>query len=215
MSFGSWTPVTNYACASLSPVRREGRNEGGNMDAHRQQLLQLLKEKSFRYSPDAPFKLASGRLSPYYVDCRPVTHSAQGLALMGEIIFDLIKDLDIQAVGGLTMGADPLAHAAALVSWQKGRPIDAFSVRKFTKAHGTGGRVVGPVRPGDRVVIVEDVITTGGSAREAIEAARDYGLEVVMVLVLVDRQEGGREAIEALGPRVETVFTIGQLKGQD
>jgi len=111
------------------------------------------------------------------------------------------------------MGADPLAHAAALVSWQKGQPIDAFSVRKFTKAHGTGGRVVGPCGRG-RVVIVEDVITTGGSAREAIEAARDYGLDVVMVLVLVDRQEGGREAVEALAPGGDGVYHW-QLKAPD
>jgi len=134
------------------------------MEAAKRHLLELLKEKSYRYSPDSPFKLASGRESPYYVDCRPVTHSAEGLALMGEIIFGLIKDLGVQAVGGLTMGADPLAHAVALVSYQKGQPINAFSVRKFTKDYGAGGRIVGDVKPGDKVVILEDVVTTGGSA---------------------------------------------------
>src|SRR3990170_1918245 len=121
----------------------------------RQRLLKLLKEKSFRHSPDKPFKLASGRESPYYVDCRPVTHSAEGLALIGEIFFELIKDLDVQGIGGLTMGADPIAHAAALISYQRGKPINAFSVRKFTKEHGAGGLIVGDVRPGDQVVIVE------------------------------------------------------------
>jgi orotate phosphoribosyltransferase len=182
------------------------------MDAPRQQLLQLLKEKSFRYQPDAPFRLASGRISPYYVDCRPVTHSAQGLALMGGIFFEMVKDLNVQAAGGLTMGADPLAHALALVSWQQGRPINAFSVRKFSKDYGAGGLIVGPVATGDRVVILEDVITTGGSALQAIAAARDFGLEVILVLVLVDRQEGGREAVAAACPRVETVFTIEQMQ---
>jgi len=130
------------------------------------------------------------------VDCRPVTHSAEGLALIGEIFFDLIKDLEVQGLGGLTMGADPIAHAAALISWQKGRPIKAFSVRKAAKEHGAGGLIVGEVEPGDRVVIVEDVVTTGGSTLRAIQAAREFGLTVVKVLILVDRQEGGKEAVE-------------------
>jgi orotate phosphoribosyltransferase len=182
------------------------------MEQKRAVLLQLLKEKSFRYSPDKPFILASKRESPYYVDCRPVTHSAQGLALMGEIIFDLIKDEGIEAVGGLTMGADPMAHAVALVSYQKGRPVNAFSVRKFFKGYGAGGRLVGPVTPGERVAVLEDVITTGGSALEAVKACREFGLVVARVIVLVDRQEGGREALEAVIP-VQAVFTIEQLKG--
>jgi len=185
------------------------------VETQRRRLLSLLREKSFRCQPEAPFTLASGRLSPYYVDCRPVTHSAEGLALLGEIIFDLIKDLDVQAVGGLTMGADPLAHAAALVSWQKGQPVNAFSVRQVAKEHGAGGLIVGPVRPGDRVVILEDVITTGGSALKAVFAARDFGLEVVLALVLVDRQEGGREALAAAVPRVEAVFRIAHLADRD
>jgi orotate phosphoribosyltransferase len=185
------------------------------MEQKKARLLHLLKKHSFRYSPDAPFTLASGRQSPYYVDCRPVTHSAEGLALIGEILFDFVKDLDVQAVGGLTMGADPLAHAAALISHQRGRPINAFSVRKFQKSHGAGGRVVGPVKPGERVVVLEDVVTTGGSALEAITAIREFGLKVVQVIVLVDREEGGREAVEKEVPQVQAVFTISQLKGGD
>ncbi len=177
----------------------------------RQRLLALLKEKSFRYSPQAPFRLTSGRESPYYVDCRPVTHSAEGLALIGEIFFDLIKDLEVQGLGGLTMGADPIAHAAALISWQKGRPIKAFSVRKAAKEHGAGGLIVGEVEPGDRVVIVEDVVTTGGSTLRAIQAAREFGLTVVKVLILVDRQEGGKEAVEQVIPQVQAVFTLADL----
>lgn len=178
----------------------------------RTRLLRLLKEKSFRHRPGQPFKLASGRESPFYVDCRPVTHSAEGLALIGEIFYDLIKDLDVQGIGGLTMGADPIAHAAALISYQKGKPVNAFSVRKATKEHGAGGLVVGDVRPGDKVVIVEDVVTTGGSALKAIQAARDFGLEVVKVLVLVDREEGGRQTLEAASAGVESVFTLSELK---
>ncbi len=181
------------------------------MEQKKARLLALLQERSFRYRPDPPFKLASGRESPYYVDCRPVTHSAEGLALMGEIIFDLIQDQQVRAVGGLTMGADPLAHAVSLVSYQKGKPVDAFSVRKFQKNHGTGGRIVGPVQPGERVVVLEDVVTTGGSALAAVKAAREFGLMVVQVIILVDREEGGREAIEEQVSRVTAVFTLSQL----
>jgi len=185
------------------------------MDQKRARLLNLLREKSFRYSPKAPFKLTSGRESPYYVDCRPVTHSAGGLVLIGEVIFELIKDQDIQAVGGLTMGADPLAHAAALISYQRGRPINAFSVRKFTKDYGARGRLVGPVRPGERAVVLEDVVTTGGSALEAVNAAREFGLEVDQVIILVDREEGGREAVEKQVSQVRAVFTLSQLSSTE
>ena len=186
--------------------------ENKTMHEKRRELLKLLKEKSFRYSPHKLFKLASGRESPYYVDCRPVTHNAQGLALIGEIVFDLVKDTGIQAIGGLTMGADPIAHAAALTSYLKGKPLNAFSVRKEAKGHGTGGQVVGDVKPGDRVVIVEDVITTGGSTLKAINAAREFGLQIVQVLILVDRGEGGREAVAAVVPQVEAVFTLAALQ---
>ena len=181
------------------------------MTAKREQLRQLLQEKSFRYSPDKPFKLVSGRESPYYVDCRPVTHNAQGLALIGEIIFEMVKDLEIQAIGGLTLGADPIAHATALTSYLKGQPINAFSVRQRPKEHGTGGLLVGDITPGDRAVVVEDVVTTGGSALRAVAAAREFGLKVVKVLILVDRQEGGKEAVAQEVPQVEAVFTISDL----
>lgn len=174
----------------------------------KQQLLRLLKEKSFRYSPDRLFKLASGREIPYYTDCRLVTHSAKGLALIGEIFFELIKDLKVNAIGGPTMSADPLAHATALISFQKGNPINAFSIRKFTKKHGTGGVIVGDMHSCDRVVIVEDVVTAGRSILKAIQAAQEFGLEVIKVLILVDREEGGRQEIEKLVSQVEVVFSL-------
>lgn len=181
------------------------------MDNHKERLRQLLQEKSFRYSPEKPFKLVSGRESPYYVDCRPTTHNAEGLFLIGEIFCRMLLG-QVQAVGGLTMGADPMAHAIALTSYLKGRPINAFSVRKMPKEHGAGGLVVGDVRRGDQVAVLEDVITTGGSTLKAIQAARDFGLEVVQVLILVDRQEGGWEAVSAVVPRLEAVFTMEDLK---
>jgi len=193
-------------------AQNPGNETPMTLAAKKNRLFRLLKEKSFYYRPDQPFRLTSGRESPYYVDCRPVTHSAEGLALMGEVFFDLIKDLDVQGIGGLTMGADPIAHATALVSYQQGKPVNAFSVRKLAKEHGAGGLIVGDVHPGDKVVIVEDVITTGGSTLKAIEAARQFGLEVIKVLILVDREEGGRKAVEASVPEVESIFRMSQLK---
>ena len=182
------------------------------MDPKRRRLLNLLREKSYRYSPDQPFKLASGRESPYYVDCRPTTFSAEGLALIGEIVFEMLKNLGVDAVGGLTLGADPMAHAVALTSYLKGQPINSFSVRKEPKGHGAGRQVEGDVKSGDKVVIVEDVITTGGSTLKAIAAAQEFGLQVVKVIILVDREEGGREAVEQVFPLVEAVFTISELR---
>jgi orotate phosphoribosyltransferase len=183
-----------------------------NMDPARRQLLELLREKSFRYRPDKPFKLVSGRESPYYIDCRPTTHNAQGLALIGEIFCDLIRDLKVNAIGGLTMGADPIAHATALTSYLRGQPLNAFSVRQKPKEHGAGGVLVGDVSPGDRAVVVEDVVTTGGSVLKAVAAARASGLQVVKVLILVDREEGGKEAVAREVPEVQAVFTISDLK---
>jgi orotate phosphoribosyltransferase len=178
----------------------------------RRRLLELLRVKSFRYSPGKPFKLVSGRESPYYIDCRPTTHNAEGLALVGEVFFDLIRGLEVKAIGGLTMGADPIAHATALISFLKGQPVNAFSVRQRPKEHGTGGLLVGDVSPGDRAVIVEDVTTTGGSALRAVAAAREFGLTIVKVLILVDREEGGQEAVAREVSDVEAVFRISELQ---
>lgn len=180
----------------------------------RRRLLEMLLERSYQYRPGNPFLLSSGRVSPYFIDCKPVTNSALGLALVGEIFFDLVRHLDIVAIGGLTMGADPIAHAVSLVSWQKGRPLNSFSVRKVAKDHGNErSRVlVGYVRKGDRVVVVDDVITTGQSTIYAIEQAMAYGLVVVKAIVLVDRQEGGREEIEKRGVELESVFSLSELR---
>ena len=172
----------------------------------------LWETGAIKISVGKPFQMTSGKLSPFYIDCRPVTHNAQGLFLIGEIFSEMLQGLQVDAVGGLTMGADPIAHAIALTSYLKGRPINAFSVRKATKEHGAGGLVVGDVKPGDRVAILEDVVTTGGSTLKAFAAARDFGLQVDRVLILVDRQEGGREAVAAIIPQVETVFTLAALK---
>ena len=177
----------------------------------RKRLIGLLIEKSFKYSDEPVFKLASGRMSNYYIDCRPTTHAAEGRHLIGSIVFDMIRDLDVRAIGGLTMGADPIACAVSHVAFLAGRDIGSFSVRKEPKGHGMGGSIVGDVRQGDRVVIVDDVITTGSSTVKAIEAARGAGLEVVKVIALVDREEGGRQEIERHVADVAAVFTRTEL----
>lgn len=177
----------------------------------RDKLLHLLKRKSYRYREHPPFKLVSGRESPYYIDCKPTTHNAEGMALIGEIFFDRLRDLEVAAIGGLTMGADPIAHATAVISYQKGKPINSFSVRKSPKSHGLGKLIEGEVRPGDRVVIVEDVVTTGSSTIQAINAAREFGLKVIKVIALVDREEGGKQEIEKYVPKVEAIYTLAEI----
>jgi orotate phosphoribosyltransferase len=170
-------------------------------------LLQLIYEKAFRYSEEPTFKLVSGRMSNYYFNCKTVTLHPEGMYLIGNLIFDMIKESGAIGIGGLTLGADPMADAVAYTSYLKKSPIEAFVCRKTAKAHGTMQWIEGNVAAGDKVVIVDDVITTGKSTIEAISKAKEGGLEVVKVIALVDRQEGGKENIEALGYKVDTVVT--------
>jgi len=176
----------------------------GNM---KKRLIELIIEKAFKYSEEPVFKLVSGRMSNYYFNCKAVALHPEGMHLIGNLIFEMIKDLGIKGIGGLTLGADPIAYAVAYTSFLKGNPIEAFIVRKTPKSHGTMQLIEGNVKKGDRVVIVDDVITTGKSTIEAITKAKEEGLEVVKVITFIDRQEGGREAIEALGYKVDSVIT--------
>lgn len=178
---------------------------------YREKLMKLLIEKSVRYSDTSDFKLASGRMSNFYIDCRKVTHNAEGKYLIGNIIFDMIRDLPIDAIGGLTLGADPVAAAVAYTAFLNKKPVNSFVVRKEQKDHGLKKLVEGDVQAGNRVVIVDDVITTGGSTIKAISAARTEGLEVKLVIVLVDREEGGREEITKYISDVRTLFTKTEL----
>jgi orotate phosphoribosyltransferase len=161
-------------------------------------LLRMLAERSARRGR---FTLASGRESTLYIDARQTTMSPDGLALIGPLGLAALaaSGWQVDAVGGLTLGADPISYAVAYASFLAGTPIRAFTVRKEAKAHGTGRLIEGPFRSGDRVAVVEDTITTGGSALRAVEAVRAAGGTVVGVLALVDREEGGREAIEQAG----------------
>ena len=170
---------------------------------HAQQLLSLLSRTSFRLGQ---FKLSSGGTSDYYIDCRTTTLHAEGGRLTGEAILDLLKEnnIEAEAVGGLTMGADPIVSNVATASaWRAVSHPDApllhgFLVRKAEKAHGTGRRIEGYLREGTRVVIVDDVCTTGASTINAIEAAREAGMTVAAVVCIVEREEAnGRPAVEA------------------
>jgi orotate phosphoribosyltransferase len=166
------------------------------MGSAREKLLGMLATKSFRLGN---FKLSSGGTSDYYIDCRLTTLDAAGALATGEAVLGEIRERGWQAdaIGGLTMGADPIVVATSVISAQQETPINGFLVRKAEKTHGTGQRVEGYREKGARVVIVDDVCTTGASTIQAIEAAREFGLEVTGVLCLVEREEaGGRASVE-------------------
>lgn len=188
------------------------------VDQARTELAALLRQKSIFHGD---FTLASGAKSKYYFDCRLTTLDARGACLVGQLVHDTIRreeavrNLKIAAVGGLTMGADPVALATAMHScWAEDpSPLQAFSVRKAPKDHGQGRQVEGNFRPGETVVVVDDVITRGESTVAAIEALLREGGKVAFVVALVDRQEGGRQKIEALGYPFFSVFTRDELLG--
>lgn len=161
----------------------------------KEELLRILCEKSVKTSDEPVFKLVSGKMSNFYVNCKPTTLSPRGMYLIGNLVFDAIRGVNPRGVGGLTFGADPIAMATAFVSEIKGQPVNAFSIRKTKKDHGISKWIEGDLQKGDRVVIIDDVATTGGSTISAIERAREEGMEVARVIVLVDRQEGGMENI--------------------
>ena len=173
----------------------------------KERLADIVIERSFRYRDDPPFTLASGKTSNFYFNCKPTALDPEGMNLIGNIIFDMLEDSEITATGGLTLGADPIANALSVISYQRGKPIKSFIVRKDVKEHGTKGRIEGDVKKGEKVAILDDVITTGGSTIIAIERAREAGLEVDRVIALIDREEGGRENIEKYVKRVDSVFT--------
>jgi orotate phosphoribosyltransferase len=166
----------------------------------RTELLALLAQAAKR----GTFTLSSGRQSSLYIDARLTTMSPHGLAIIGPLGLEALQHAgwDVDAVGGMTLGADPIAYAISYASAATSKSVRAFTVRKEIKGHGTGKLIEGPFRSGDRVAVIEDVITTGGSALRAVDAVAAAGGKVRGVLALVDREEGGREAIEARGLEV-------------
>ena len=181
--------------------------------SQRDQLIRLLATRSARRGR---FTLASGRESTLYIDARLTTMSPEGLALIGPLGIAALdtRPWPVEAVGGLTLGADPIAYAISYASALAGTPLRAFTVRKEAKAHGTGKLIEGPFHSGDRVAIVEDVVTTGASALKAAEAVRASGGQVAGVLALVDREEGGREALEAAGLEVLALVRAAEITAQ-
>lgn len=174
----------------------------------RDKLFALLFQRSFRYSEEPTFKLTSGKMSSFYIDCKKVSLDPEGAFLIGQQIFDRIKQFPVEGVGGMTLGADPIATAVSLVSHLKNKPIPAFIVRKEPKGHGSEQQIEGDLKPGAKVVVVEDVVTTGGSTIRTLEVLKKAGHTVLKVISLIDRKEGGGERITGDGTGFESLFTI-------
>lgn len=177
----------------------------------RERLKQIILELSYE---KRKVTLASGRESDFYFDGKQTTLHAEGGLLVGKLFYDAIRDVEhVQGVGGITLGADPIATATSIAAYLDGRPMHAFIIRKEPKGHGTGQWLEGRknLPPGSRVVIVEDVVTTGGSSMKAVRRAEEEGLVVLGIVALVDREEGGRENIEAEGVWLRSIFTKSQL----
>lgn len=171
----------------------------------RDALARLIGEKALRFGE---FTLASGKKANYYLDCREVTLDAQGARLVGEGMLDLLSGDVPDVVGGMAIGADPITAAILTLAGMRSIPLRGVMVRKEAKQHGTGKYVEGPFRAGESLVVVEDVVTTGGSSLLAIERCEAVGLKVQRVLAIIDRLEGGREAFAAKGYKLTTLFTV-------
>lgn len=171
----------------------------------KQALMAIVREKALQLGE---FKLASGKMSHYYLDCRKVTLDSAGANLIADGMLELLGPTLPTAVGGMAIGADPITAAVITIAGREGRSLKGFIVRKEAKQHGTGRDVEGPVQPGDTAVIVEDVVTTGGSSLAAIEKAEAFGLKILGVLSIIDRLEGGAAALAARGYNLQTLLTI-------
>ena len=187
------------------------QNSDSMLDTYRSNLLQLLKEKAYRRGD---FKLSSGKKSPHYVNCKPVTLSGEGLSLFSPLMLQMVEKESV-AVAGLTLGADPLVVGVSLNAWMEGRELDALIIRKEPKGHGTAAWIEGHMPPeGSRITILEDVITTGGSAIKAAEKVVEAGYEVKNIVSIVDRLEGGEDAIIDAGFVSYSIFDIKEIAGE-
>ncbi len=179
---------------------------------YKQHLLEILLVRSFRYDPDKGFTLASGEKSDIYIDVKKTALSPEGMQLIGYACYQEIKLAPVDAIGGLTLGADPIAYATAMVANQYCKPVDVFIVRKEPKAHGTQQWIEGNMKPGANVVILEDVLTTGGSTIKAIKRAEEAGFNVIGALALIDREEGGvANVLKECNCKVRSVFKKSDL----
>ena len=184
----------------------------GNIKEMKDRLLELVLEKSFQYAEEPRFKLVSGGVSNFYFNCKPAMLDPEGKELIGRLVFAKIKDLQISGIGGLELGSVPISGAVSLISQLEGKPLKEFIVRKEEKDHGIPAKMEGEFAPGEKVVVVDDVITTGGSTIKAIEAVEKLGLIVIKVVVLVDREEmNGKQNIQKLCPEVEALITRSEV----
>ena len=178
----------------------------------KERLLDLVVERAFQYNEKTPFRLSSGKTSNYYLDCRKITLIPAGMECIGRLIFEKIKHLPIQGIGGLTMGADPIAYAVMAAAHQEHQGIKVFIVRKAEKGHGLKRNIEGDLHAGDRVVVVDDVLTTGQSTITAIEKAKMGGFLVERAIVLIDRQEEhGFQRVQSTGVPVEALLTRDEI----
>jgi orotate phosphoribosyltransferase len=175
---------------------------------NRLRLLELIKKEAL-FKGD--YTLSSGKKSSYYIDLRLITMSAEGAYLIANILFDELKDENIDSIGGLTLGADPIASAYAAISFLRGKPASAFIIRKEEKKHGKAKLIEGPLKKGARVVIVDDVATSGGSLVKAIDAAEAEGCKVVKVMSLVDRNEGASSELAKRGYSLQSLYNLKDL----
>lgn len=180
------------------------------MQQLRERLAKILVEKSYR---EGNFTLTSGRKSEYYFDCKETALHAEGSWLIGTLFNEVLKDVDIMGVGGLTLGADPLISATTVISHERGRPLAGFIVRKQPKGHGTNQYIEGMANfsAGNSVAVLEDVVTTGGSLLKACERVREAGLNIATVCCVLDREEGGRQALLDAGYELTALFTRKEL----
>ncbi|RUM60556.1 MAG: orotate phosphoribosyltransferase [Persephonella sp.] len=177
----------------------------------RDKLKKLILERALKVADEPIFKLSSGKLSTYYIDLRTITLDPEGGYIIGNLIFDKIKDTEATAIGGLTLGADPIAYSTSLIAYLNKRNIRPFVVRKEPKGYGTKKQIEGNVKEGEKVFVVDDVITTGGSALKAVRVAKEYNLKVLGVIAIVDREEGGEENIRKEGLDFYPIFKISEL----
>ncbi|WP_461209817.1 orotate phosphoribosyltransferase [Desulfocurvus sp. DL9XJH121] len=181
------------------------------MQEMKKRLARILVEKSYR---EGDFTLTSGKKSDYYFDCKQTALHPEGSYLLGRLFLEILKNHeDVCGVGGMTLGADPLVSAVTVTSFAEGRPLPGFIVRKQSKGHGTDQYLEGLANfsQGDKVVMLEDVVTTGGTLIKACERVRAAGLEIVGVVCVLDRQEGGRENLARAGYELESIFTRSEL----
>ncbi len=178
------------------------------MKDKKSRLKEKLFEKAVRFGD---FTLASGLKSTYYINGKMATLDSEGLNMISEVMLDMLENTECDAVGGPTLGADPMVGGIIALAHNRGRKLTGFIVRKESKDHGTKNLIEGPLEPGMKTIVIEDVATTGGSAKKAIDAVRAFGCDVVGVLVIVDRDQGAKELLNEMGIPFEPIFTKAEL----